>query len=486
MAATSSSRSILFLTSISILLSSTLDALSLGPNAASMNNPTVAAKQQMLGLLDGIPESIYVCPESLAPLSLVYRYFGFSEKQYLQSQEDSTIKYDIFPGKYVDLTIKTGTPSFAIGETFFQNKLLPTIYERGYRQNFENMGFPGIDKEFGEVDEFFKAGNAQTILDLSCGSGFMTRRFVSSKNYARVIAGDLSPNMLEETRRRCLEEGLPVPELVRCDSSRLPFATGSLDAVHAGAAMHCWPRLSEALAEIYRVLKPGGLYFASTFFIGDLKKIPTGNQFSTFASTEELDGYVTKAGFSNSGGATVVRKEGGGCAIIKAIKAPIPEKGSAGLLSELFNDTFQKSSGESGEQRLTIDEAKAVSEGKSVDVAVAPVLADIVDTAVAAGSFKTLSAALDACGLVDTLKYNPFTVFAPTDEAFAKLPAGTVDALLADIPKLTAILTYHVVPGTVMAETVVTLNGQKVKTVNGAEVTITVDADGVKVSYLYH
>jgi uncharacterized surface protein with fasciclin (FAS1) repeats len=98
---------------------------------------------------------------------------------------------------------------------------------------------------------------------------------------------------------------------------------------------------------------------------------------------------------------------------------------------------------------------------------------DIVDTAVAAGQFTTLVAALQAAGLVDTLKGpGPFTVFAPTDEAFAKLPAGTVDALLKDIPKLTSILTYHVVPGKVMAADVVRLNSAK--TVNGRSVRIAV------------
>lgn len=83
---------------------------------------------------------------------------------------------------------------------------------------------------------------------------------------------------------------------------------------------------------------------------------------------------------------------------------------------------------------------------------------DIVDTAVAAGSFETLVTAVKAAGLVDTLKGDgPFTVFAPTDEAFAKLPAGTVEALLADKAKLTAILTYHVVSGKVMAKDVMGL-----------------------------
>jgi uncharacterized surface protein with fasciclin (FAS1) repeats len=79
-------------------------------------------------------------------------------------------------------------------------------------------------------------------------------------------------------------------------------------------------------------------------------------------------------------------------------------------------------------------------------------MADIVDTAVAAGSFTTLVAAVTAAGLVETLKgAGPFTVFAPSDDAFAKLPAGTVEGLLADIPKLTKILTYHVVSGAVMS-----------------------------------
>ncbi len=107
--------------------------------------------------------------------------------------------------------------------------------------------------------------------------------------------------------------------------------------------------------------------------------------------------------------------------------------------------------------------------------------ADIVDTAVAAGDFTTLAAALTAAGLVDTLKgAGPFTVFAPTDDAFAKLPAGTVDTLLKD-PKgdLTQILTYHVVPGKVMAADVVKLDGQKVKTVQGGELTVGVDGEKV-------
>lgn len=109
----------------------------------------------------------------------------------------------------------------------------------------------------------------------------------------------------------------------------------------------------------------------------------------------------------------------------------------------------------------------------------APQAMDIVDTAVAAGDFTTLAAAVTAAGLVDTLKGpGPFTVFAPTDSAFAKLPAGTVDELLKEpTGQLAEILKYHVVAGKVMAADVVTLDGQKVATVQGAELTVEV-ADG--------
>jgi len=105
---------------------------------------------------------------------------------------------------------------------------------------------------------------------------------------------------------------------------------------------------------------------------------------------------------------------------------------------------------------------------------------DIVETAVAAGSFKTLVAAVQAAGLVETLKgKGPFTVFAPTDEAFAKLPAGTVEALLKDKAKLAAILTYHVVAGDVRAAQAMKLTSAK--TVNGQSFTVAVKNGSVMV-----
>ena len=103
---------------------------------------------------------------------------------------------------------------------------------------------------------------------------------------------------------------------------------------------------------------------------------------------------------------------------------------------------------------------------------------DIVDTAVAAGSFGTLATALTEAGLVETLKGDgPLTVFAPTDEAFAALPDGALDDLVADKEKLTEVLTYHVVAGEVMASAVAGMDGDKVTTVQGGTFTVKV-ADG--------
>jgi uncharacterized surface protein with fasciclin (FAS1) repeats len=126
---------------------------------------------------------------------------------------------------------------------------------------------------------------------------------------------------------------------------------------------------------------------------------------------------------------------------------------------------------------------KLIVAGAIALASVAAQAKDIVDTAVAAGNFKTLVTALQAAGLVDTLKgKGPFTVFAPTDEAFAKIPKADLDALLKDKAKLTAVLTYHVVSGQVMAKDI---KPGKVKTLQGGELTLStaggVTVDGVKV-----
>jgi uncharacterized surface protein with fasciclin (FAS1) repeats len=121
--------------------------------------------------------------------------------------------------------------------------------------------------------------------------------------------------------------------------------------------------------------------------------------------------------------------------------------------------------------------------GTSNLASAADLSSDLVDTAIAAGSFSTLVAAVDAAGLVETLKgEGPFTVFAPTDAAFAKLPEGTLEGLLQpeNRDQLIAILTYHVVPGAVPASAVVELS--EVPTVNGANLSIAVEGQTVMVN----
>lgn len=146
--------------------------------------------------------------------------------------------------------------------------------------------------------------------------------------------------------------------------------------------------------------------------------------------------------------------------------------------------TAEEPAAEAEAAEETTAEAEATAEPAAEDdMAEETAAADIVDTAIAAGTFETLVAAVDAAGLVETLKgEGPFTVFAPTDEAFAALPEGTVEGLLADPSgALTDILLYHVVPGQVLAADVVGLDGQSVETVGGAAVMITVAGDVVMI-----
>jgi uncharacterized surface protein with fasciclin (FAS1) repeats len=125
----------------------------------------------------------------------------------------------------------------------------------------------------------------------------------------------------------------------------------------------------------------------------------------------------------------------------------------------------------------------AVASAQNVTTEDKKPMKNIVQVAVEAGSFNTLVAAVKAAGLVETLSGpGPFTVFAPTDAAFAKLPAGTLDALLADKERLTSVLTYHVVSGKVMAADIIKSNGATPKTVNGLPLDIVVRNGKVYVS----
>ncbi|KAL0045331.1 hypothetical protein WJX82_003898 [Trebouxia sp. C0006] len=173
---------------------------------------------------------------------------------------DLTLTSGIDPGVYK-------SESFA-GQDIFRNPLVSFIYERGWRQGFKSAGFPGADEELKLAMEFLTPAFGEVLLDLSCGSGLFTRRFVASDNFSGVIGADYSESMLQQTKQLFNQDQLLDRRklaLVRADVARLPFATGSLAAIHAGAAIHCWPDPTAAMVEISRVLRPGGAFVASTF-----------------------------------------------------------------------------------------------------------------------------------------------------------------------------------------------------------------------------
>lgn len=180
--------------------------------------------------------------------------------------------------EYLDLTLTSGYKSKAYSKTewggteLFRSPLISFVYERGWRQGFSWAGFPGVDKEYALAMKYLEPSYGSVIVDMSCGSGLFTRRFAKSGKFEGVIAADFSEAMLLQTREYLKEDGslggkTPIT-LLRCDVARLPFETGSIKAIHAGAAIHCWPNPSAALAEISRVLAPGGVFVASTFLVG--------------------------------------------------------------------------------------------------------------------------------------------------------------------------------------------------------------------------
>ena len=152
----------------------------------------------------------------------------------------------------------------------FTSPFVSFAYERGWRSSFAAAGFPGIDEEAELVRDYFRPAIASNpnnvVVDMSCATGLFTRKLVKSKEYNRVIGCDYSEFMLLEARRRLMaERNIGNVELVQCDVAKIPMQDGVVDALNAGAAMHCWPELQEGLNEIYRVLKPEGRFFASTF-----------------------------------------------------------------------------------------------------------------------------------------------------------------------------------------------------------------------------
>lgn len=215
----------------------------------------------------------------------------------------------------------------------FTSPSVSFAYERGWRQGFASAGFPGADEEYNMVKEYFSPINPEVVVDMSCATGLFTRRLAKGNDYSRVIGCDYSDAMLMEARSRIRsdkdlkgKDSKTKLDLIRCDVGEIPMFSNSVDALHAGAAMHCWPDLDSALSEIHRVLKPGSRFFASTFLVSYFRglQLSDGNieqqqqAFQYFDSVEVLMDLLLKAGFEKS--KIQIDVLGSACAIIKAEK----------------------------------------------------------------------------------------------------------------------------------------------------------------------
>ncbi|KAJ8753269.1 hypothetical protein K2173_017890 [Erythroxylum novogranatense] len=215
--------------------------------------------------------------------------------------------------KYLDLTITAGMKNYTEvkpGRTeLFRSPLVSFLYERGWRQNFNRSGFPGPDEEFNMAQEYFKSAEGGLLVDVSCGSGLFSRKFAKSGSYSKVVALDFSENMLRQCYDFVMQDGTLSTAnlaLVRADVSRLPFPSGSVDAVHAGAALHCWPAPSNAVAEICRVLRSGGVFVGTTFLRTNLNSPWIIRPFLqriirdyNYFAEEEIEDLCTSCGFTN-------------------------------------------------------------------------------------------------------------------------------------------------------------------------------------------
>jgi ubiquinone/menaquinone biosynthesis C-methylase UbiE len=226
---------------------------------------------------------------------------------------------------YLPPPVRSALASTASGDEYipmrdlFTSPAVSFAYERGWRQGFAQAGFPGPDIEAKMASEYFApaiasvpANKTSVLVDMSCATGLFTRRFASMDIADRVIGCDYSDSMLTEARRRIqTDPGLSRSrglDLVRLDVGQIPMQDNSVDALHAGAAMHCWPDLDAAASEIYRVLKPGGRYFASTFLSryfatlsgmdGQANTPPSQQAFQYFDSIDSLSSLLERGGFS--------------------------------------------------------------------------------------------------------------------------------------------------------------------------------------------
>lgn len=257
---------------------------------------------------------VFACPVCYEPLirkgpsglnlEAIYRS-GFKCKKCNKSYSSKDI--------YLDLTVTAGLRDYTevkpAGTELFRNPLVSFLYERGWRQNFNRSGFPGPDEEFKMAQGYFKSVEGGLLVDVSCGSGLFSRKFAKSGTYSAVIALDFSENMLRQCFDFIKRDGALLNSnlaLVRADVSRLPFSSGSVDAVHAGAALHCWPSPTNAVAEITRILRSGGIFVGTSFLrytsstpliVRPLRQRVLQNY--NYLTEEEIEDLCTSCGLTN-------------------------------------------------------------------------------------------------------------------------------------------------------------------------------------------
>ena len=171
---------------------------------------------------------------------------------------------------------------------WFYEKILPVFWAMGLR------GWGGIEQEAIEVSKFF-GNEPKTVMDLSCGTGIMARKLAQTRLYQLIIALDYSESMLrmliDQIDSENITNSLENLVVIKADAQSIPLISSSVDAIYAGAAMHCWSNPQKGVEEIYRVLRPGGKIFATTF----TKFLPS-REFHFF-SIEELWSVFQNAGF---------------------------------------------------------------------------------------------------------------------------------------------------------------------------------------------
>ncbi|CAK9159015.1 unnamed protein product [Ilex paraguariensis] len=264
---------------------------------------------------DTMEVDLFACPVCYEPLirkgpsgfnlPAIYRS-GFKCRKCTKSYSSKNI--------YLDLTVTAGTKAYTeikpARTELFRSPLVSFLYERGWRQNFNLSGFPGPDEEFKMAQEYFKPAEGGVLIDVSCGSGLFSRKFAKSGTYSRVVALDFSENMLRQCYDFIKNDDTIITSnlaLVRADVSRLPFSSCSVDAIHAGAALHCWPFPSNAVAEINRILRSGGVFVGTTFLryspsapaiLGPFRQQRIAGDYNNL-NEEEIEDLCTSCGLIN-------------------------------------------------------------------------------------------------------------------------------------------------------------------------------------------